>query len=194
MSENRTYRRHFKNYLLNWRYQLRYTLTIVAVSAALTGGLGFVVIQRTHETSRLVEVRAEDPEDLVAQQMKKDLEEQFAKSDRGLVMILVGFGVVLSGVLTLYGIVITHKVAGPLFKISTHLNQVRDGKLVEVWPIRKGDQLGEFFDQFKEAHDALKARTREDIALIDKAIAAVGDQPIANELRAAKAKKESSFT
>ena len=80
----------------------------------------------------------------------------------------------LSIVLAVYGIVLTHKVAGPLFKITNHLDKIRDGKLGVVYNLRKGDQLVDFFEHFKGAHDALRHRTEEDIALLDKAIGAVG--------------------
>jgi nitrogen fixation/metabolism regulation signal transduction histidine kinase len=107
--------------------------------------------------------------------------------------VLIGFGFMLSLVLAAYGIVLTHKVAGPLFKITLHLDKIRDGKLGVVYNLRKGDQLVDFFDHFKHAHDALRARTEEDIVLIDKALAAVGSGPVAEELKAAKQRKQDSL-
>ena len=56
-----------------------------------------------------------------------------------------------------------------------------------VYNLRKGDQLVDFFEHFKAAHDALRQRTEEDIALIDKAIAAIGGSPVGEELRRAQA-------
>jgi nitrogen fixation/metabolism regulation signal transduction histidine kinase len=106
---------------------------------------------------------------------------------------LIAFGFILSVVLAAYGIVLTHKVAGPLFKITNHLDKIRDGKLGFVYNLRKGDQLVDFFEHFKNAHDALRHRTEEDIALLDKAIAAAGASPVADELKAAKQRKEESL-
>ncbi len=114
--------------------------------------------------------------------------------------VLLGFGVLLTVVLTIYGIVVTHKVAGPLYKVTLHLDKIRDGKLGVVYNLRKGDELVDFFEHFKAAHDALRSRTQEDIALLDKAIAALGASPyreqagtLADELRAAKAAKEEAL-
>jgi hypothetical protein len=184
-----THKRSLRNYLLNSSYQLRFTGVIVVISAILTCGLGYLVMHNAHEASRVVQVRAMDPTDPFAQQ----LAEQFARGDRVLMMTLIAFGFVLSVVLAAYGIVLTHKVAGPLFKITTHLDKIRDGKLGVVYNLRKGDQLVDFFEHFKEAHDALRQRTEEDIALIDKAIAAVGASPVADELKAARRRKEESL-
>jgi hypothetical protein len=193
------YRRSVKNYLLNLRYQLKFTLTMVftsiAVTAALVTGLGYIIMNKIHEASRIVDVRAADPTDELAQQ----LVQQFASNDRVMLMALIGFGVlfgiVLSAALTVYGIILTHKVAGPLYKISLYLDKIRDGKLGMVYNLRKGDELVDFFEHFKGAHDSLRHRAEQDIALIDKAIVAAeraGDTALVEELkRTLKQKQES---
>ncbi len=184
--------RKLKNYFLNLRYQLKYTLTIVGISLVLTGGLGYVVMSKAHEASRVVQVRAMDPEDVLAQ----ELVAQFAHNDTIMMLVLIAFGLLLCVVLGAYGIVLSHKVAGPLFKVSMHLDKIRDGKLGVVYDLRKGDELVDFFEHFKNAHDALRARTQEDIALLDKALAAAtqaGNSALADELKAARQKKEESL-
>ena len=183
------YKRSLRNYLLNSSYQLRFTGVIVVISAILTGGLGYLVLHNAHEASRVVQVRAMDPTDELAQQLVK----QFAQGDRVLMVTLIAFGFILSVVLAAYGIVLTHKVAGPLFKVANHLDKIRDGKLGVVYNLRKGDQLVDFFEHFKAAHDALRHQAEEDIALLDKAIGAVGASPVADELKAAKQRKQESL-
>jgi len=181
--------RKLKNYLLNLRYQLRYTMTIVGISLCLTGGLGYVVMSKAHEASRVVQVRAMDPTDEMAQQ----LVQQFEHNDKVMMVVLICFGLLLTIVLSAYGIVLTHKVAGPLHKVRLHLDKIRDGKLGVVYNLRKGDELVEFFEHFKAAHDALRAEAEADIALLDKAIDKLGSQPVADELRAARDKKRESL-
>lgn len=182
-------KRSIRNYLLDSSYQLRFTAVIVALSTILTGGLGCLVMRNARVASRVVQVRALDPSDALAQ----ELVQQFAHGDRVLLLTLIAFGVVLAFVLAAYGIVLTHKVAGPLHKITHHLDELREGRLGSVDNLRKGDQLIDFFSHFKDAHDALRARTEDDIALIDKAIAAVGAGAVADELRAARQRKEDSL-
>jgi geranylgeranyl reductase len=48
------------------------------------------------------------------------------------------------------GIVFTHKVAGPIFKMKRLLRQVGAGKLVLRERLRKGDELQHFFEVFEE--------------------------------------------
>ena len=182
------HQRHLRNYLLNKGLQLRFTLIIVAISATLTGGLGWVVMSKAHEASRVVQVRAMDPTDEMAQQLAS----QFAHNDKIMLAVLVAFGVLLSLVLSAYGIVLTHKIAGPLYKVTLYLDKMKDNKLGQVYALRKGDELVEFFEHFKAAHDAVRARTEADIALLDKAIAGASG-PLADELKQARDRKVESL-
>jgi hypothetical protein len=195
MADGKSQRR-VRNYLLNLRYQLKYTLTIVGISLVLTGGLGWVVMSKAQEATRVVTVRAMDPTDELAQQLVG----QFERNDAIMMAVLIAFGLLLTIVLTIYGIMVTHKVAGPLHKVRLYLDKIKDGKLGTVYNLRKGDELVDFFEHFKDAHDALRARTQADITLLDKAIAALGASPyressgsLADELRASKQSKEESL-
>src|SRR5688572_23680233 len=179
------YQRRWRNYLLNSHLQLRFTLVIVAISVLLTGSLGWVIMYKQREASRLVQVRAMDPTDELAQQ----LVQQFSRGDQVIMAVLVAFGILLALILSAYSIVITHKVAGPLYKVTMYLDKMRDGKLGQVYNLRKGDELVDFFEHFKNAHDALRARTREDIELLDRAIASASG-PVAEELKRARDQKE----
>jgi nitrogen fixation/metabolism regulation signal transduction histidine kinase len=119
--------------------------------------------------------------------------QQFESNDRVLVFLLIGFGVLLSVVLTMYGIVLTHKVAGPLFKVTLYLDKIRDGKLGQVYALRKGDELVEFFDHFKAAHDALRKQEQGDIELLGRAAEKLSDEALKAEIAAVIAQKVESL-
>src|SRR4051812_47090726 len=102
------HKRHLRNYLLNREYQLRFTLVIVGISGALTTGLGWLVYHFLR-VSTSVMLTVMDPADPTTQ----ELQQQLRSDDRLLLAALVGFGVLLVAVLTVYGIIFTHKVAGP---------------------------------------------------------------------------------
>ena len=181
--------RKMKNYLLDLRYQLKFTLTMVAIAAGLTSALGWMIMSKAHEASRIVQVRALDPDDAEAAQLVA----QFAHNDRVLIFVLIGFGLVMSLVLTFYGIIITHKVAGPHFKVTLYLDKIRDGKLGKVYALRKGDELVEFFDHFKAAHDSLRAAEEEDVALFQKLEPVVDNPGLKAEIANTIAKKIESL-
>jgi hypothetical protein len=190
------HKRHLKNFLLDKSYQLRYTAVIVLISAALTTGLGFLVVSKAREATRTIEPGLALLDEETASRVKEDLR----SSDRNIMLAIAGFGVVFCIAMMGYGIVITHKVAGPLFKLSIYLNHIRDGKLGKIYDLRKGDQLHAFFSVFKEMHTALVKRTQDEIAALDTAIQAgekaTGDDAKAclEALRVLKKHKEESLS
>ncbi len=79
----------------------------------------------------------------------------------------------LTGGLFAFGIKMTHKVAGPLFKIA-QLSATRSrptGKFDKLWNLRKGDQLVELpYENFKSAHEhAAQQQQERDVAALERA-------------------------
>jgi hypothetical protein len=111
------------------------------------------------------------------------------------VLVATGLGLMIG--LAIYGIKMTHKVAGPLFKVSLYLAKMRDGRYDKVWNLRKGDQLVDFYEHFKGAHAGVVTIEKEDIEQIKAVIAAAeaagaGETEGVAELRKVLARKEKS--
>ena len=128
---------------------------------------------------------------------KGDLDELEVGRAR-ILWVLVASGLLLLFGLAVYGIKMTHKVAGPLFKITLYLNKMRDGRLDKVYNLRKGDQLVDFYDHFKTAHAGIVAMEQADIAQLKSVIAAAeaagaGEHAAIVELRAILARKEKTL-
>ena len=112
--------------------------------------------------------------------------------------VLIGTGLLLVVGLAMYGIKMTHKVAGPLFKVSLYLAKMKDGRYDKVWNLRKGDQLVDFYDHFKTAHAGVVQMQKADIEKIKGVIAAAeaagaGENPTIAQLREMLARKEKSI-
>ena len=139
------YKRKVRNYLLDVGLQLRYTATIVVVAIFLTAGLGFKMYQATREISKIILFTG-----LADPATAQELQTQFANSDRVVLWGIIGFGVVLILSISAVGILITHKVVGPLYKISSLFARVRDNRLGPAPAgLRKGDELHEFYTTFR---------------------------------------------
>ena len=111
---------------------------------------------------------------------------------------MIATGILLVIGLAAYGLKMTHRVAGPLFKVSLYLTKMRAGRFDKVYNLRKGDQLVEFYDHFKLAHDGIVAMQREDISQVAAVIAAAeaagaGAHPAVAQLRELLARKEKSI-
>jgi hypothetical protein len=118
--------------------------------------------------------------------------------------VLVASGTVLVLGLLVYGIKMTHKVAGPLHKVSLYMAKLQEGRYDTVYNLRKGDQLVSFYEHFKQAHAGLKRWQVDDVARLKTLIAAADQAKLAGrspeaaealeELRALLAKKEKSLS
>jgi hypothetical protein len=88
-------------------------------------------------------------------------------------MVLVGFGLVV--ILSAYLVIMTHKVAGPLFKVSMYFERMAEGRIGNVMPLRRGDMLQDFFGDFKEMHESLRVRLQIDVDAMERALTALRD-------------------
>ena len=91
--------------------------------------------------------------------------------DRNTLMAII-FGVTLLTVaLGITGIIVTHKVVGPAYKLKLLLRQVGEGKLKLFGHLRKGDELQDVFEEFASMITSLRSAQTEEIADLDAAIA-----------------------
>ena len=270
---NRNYKRTWKNLLINKRYQLRFTLVMVGLSAVLMGLLGWwVMTVAARATTLAVNNTLTACQDLPGSDARAATEPEAAPAaapsgepgdrprprpvvtidDSGMTgpaateaaatpppppvvaaapveagsyqrcmaalpgkvekledrqrlifLVLVAAGVLITVGLLIYGIKMTHKVAGPLHKVTLYMAKLRGGVYDVVYNLRKGDQLTGFYEHFKAAHAGMRAMQEEDVARLRQLIAAAERDGLASrapaaaaaldELRALLAEKEKSL-
>jgi nitrogen fixation/metabolism regulation signal transduction histidine kinase len=83
----------------------------------------------------------------------------------------------------LAGIVITHRVAGPIFKMKRQIRELGEGNLRMPGKLRKGDELVHFFETFEETVKNLRRHQEEEIAKIDAIIAENDKETIIGRLQ-----------
>ncbi|MBS1122215.1 MAG: hypothetical protein H6Q90_4443 [Deltaproteobacteria bacterium] len=267
--DTRGYKRSWKNLLINKKYQLRFTLFMVGLSALLMGGLGFWIMVVANETTKvsitsergkrcepvptieapheeapapvtpmklpdgpdgagsqpvrpggskinvtLDEMEVPKPQ-LVIPAVPKDfgakvvehwtcevsIASKVVALERGrmqILLALIATGLLLVFGLAAYGIKMTHRVAGPLFKVQLYLAKMRSGRFDKVYNLRKGDQLVSFYDHFKLAHAGIVKMQESDIERMTSVIAAAeaagaGDHPSVVAMREMLARKKQSL-
>jgi len=92
-----------------------------------------------------------------------------------LVLLMLGIFVV--------GIMVTHKVAGPIFKMKRMIKDVGEGRLRIPGKLRKGDELVHFFDAFDLMVRSLRARQESEIAMLESAIGQLEGKADASALK-----------
>jgi len=165
-----------------------------------------VKVQIEESTMEMTPTAPKVPEDFASKVVghwtcEMKLAGKIAKLEHGralILWVLIGTGLLLVIGLAVYGIKMTHKVAGPLFKVSLYLAKMKDGRFDKVWNLRKGDQLVDFYDHFKTAHAGVVQMQKDDIVKIKGVIAAAeaagaGEHATVVELRELLARKEKSI-
>lgn len=163
------HRRLIRNYLLDRKYQLRYTLIMVLISSLLTATLGYIWYQQVRATSSSIEMRSLTNLGFSEKEVQ-EIRDEMAGQDRFRLVVLIGFGVLFALATACYGIIITHKVAGPLYKISRYMNDIKEGRLGKVYDLRRGDHLRDFFESFKQMHTALRQQAYQRQVVLDETI------------------------
>jgi nitrogen fixation/metabolism regulation signal transduction histidine kinase len=79
-----------------------------------------------------------------------------------LALLVLGIGVA--------GIMVTHRVAGPIFKMKRQLRDVGDGHLKMPSKLRKGDELVHFFETFEHMVQSLRDRQQSEIEMLERAM------------------------
>ncbi len=167
-------KRRIRNFLLDARFQLKYTGAVVAVTVIVTGLVGFWLGREAYHYSR------ESTQVLTAQaagvspELFDYLQEESAAKDaevlRNIVFGISSLVVILAIALGITGIVVTHKVVGPAYKLKLLLGDVAAGSLNVRGGLRKGDELQDVGDAFKTMVAALKQRREEELAELESAI------------------------
>lgn len=178
------HKRKLSNYLLDKQLQLRYVVIITLLSGLIAGTLGYLIFDQQSQSTASIEHKLEE---LTDKEDAENITGDYESEDRILVYKMVVAGIGLVVILSLFLVVMTHKVAGPLYKTSIYFDRMAEGKLGNVTPLRQGDMLQDFYTKFKAMHDAVRMRALEDIAAMEKALAelrAAGNPKLAEELDA----------
>ncbi|HSC87669.1 MAG TPA: HAMP domain-containing protein [Polyangiaceae bacterium] len=102
---------------------------------------------------------------------------------RGLLWVLTGVLALLVVAIGVAGIVVTHRVAGPIYKMKRHLGDVAAGDLSVPRGLRKGDELVEFFAAFCHMVESLRASRESQAGEVERLLVEL-DGKLSSEERA----------
>ena len=93
---------------------------------------------------------------------------EIASEQRAMLITLFAVLLVLSVAVGLAGIVVTHKVAGPIYKMINQIKDVQDGHWNMPSPLRKGDELVHFFEAFEDMVRSLRKQREHELEMMEK--------------------------
>lgn len=151
------HKRKLSNFLIDKKLQLRYVIVVVVISALIASVLGYLIYQQEHKASASLDAG-------LAALGLGEVAQDLAAKDSALIYKMIGVGTGLATILAMFLLIMTHKVAGPLFKVSMYFDRMAVGRLSVVTPLRQGDMLRDFFDTFEHMHQAVRERQIADVA------------------------------
>jgi hypothetical protein len=151
---------HRRSYLVDRGFQLKYALLMALSGIAVAAVFGLWLHQAHAQTTALLAPDAET----------RALVE---RSDRLLLAAFAAIAVLLAAALGLLGVVITHRVAGPVFVMGHYLQVLAQGRFPRMRTLRRSDELKGFFRIFIDAVDAMKVREARHAALLEDAVQAM---------------------
>lgn len=178
-------KRRLRNYLLDKPFQLKYTAMVVLVTVVtavvVTTGVGWWLGDKAYQYSRgmsemLLMQRGGGM--AVDDELQALFEEEAREQDQevkdqiftGIAVMVVVVSLVLTLALGVTGIVVTHKVVGPAYKLQLLLGKVEQGSFTVHGGFRKGDELQALGEAFKRMVTSLRERREEELAQLDEAI------------------------
>ncbi|HET6921502.1 MAG TPA: hypothetical protein VFI16_00010 [Anaeromyxobacteraceae bacterium] len=160
-------RRLIRNYLIDSSLQLRFASYLVAVAAAISVGLGYLLWSAYRESSRLVSLGDPRVDDALAAML--------AQEDRARMVWLAAGLAAIVACLLVFAIVVTHRVAGPAVALSKTCRRVAHGDLSRPRPLRRRDLLVDLADEMALMVEGLREREEAERAVLaDVAVALRG--------------------
>ena len=148
--------------IVDRRFQFKYTAIIVAVAAVVSTVLGYLLYKSYMEMNEVIDLASLSPE--VNDKLNTD-------DARKVFLITIAFlGVEVVG-LGIMGLLITHRVVGPIFVLQRHLTTLLGGKYPTVRPLRAGDEFREAIEVFQNVIASLKQRDTEDLEKLKAVLA-----------------------
>jgi methyl-accepting chemotaxis protein len=159
-------KRRFRNYLLDPAFQLKYTGYVVFVTLIVAGVLGYVAYEQSHAQTEMLTVNM-----AMAGETAEFIEETAREADRTLLLQIITGVLILALSLGVTGILITHRVVGPAYKMKSLFRDIKDGHLRIRGRLRKGDELQDVFEEFEAMIETLRKKQRDEITQLEGIIA-----------------------
>lgn len=165
-------KRRLRNYLLVPSFQLKYTAMVVGVTVIVASVLGVLAYQySTGQTEMLTINKIEAKGSAIDERFIRDLERYSEDADRRVAVRIVSGVVLLAIALGITGIMVTHRLVGPVYRLKVCARQVRDGHYsLAFGTLRKGDELQDLFESFREMVASIRTAQQRDVTELDVAI------------------------
>jgi len=142
--------------LVDRRFQLKYVAGLSLGGASLCVAFGGAVWLALHQAREALGPEAQST----------------LQGTETTVIVLTAFmAVLMVGVLWLVGLLVTHRVAGPVRVLQAQLRALSEGRFPRWRSLRTHDELIDLFNEFHAAVDTLRRREHEELTALESVLA-----------------------
>lgn len=152
--------------IVDRRFQFKYTGIIFLVAAIVSTALGYFLLDAYMQLNSMIEVS----EAIGDRLNTEDAQRVFA--------LVVGFLVAEVLLLGVAGLLITHRVVGPVFVLHRHLATLTEGTYPTLRPLRANDEFKSTFEAFSETLQMLKDRDEREAKELADVLASARDKGV----------------
>jgi len=147
--------------IVDRQFQFKYTAIIMGVAAVVSAALGYFLLDAYRELNSMIEISSA---------IGQKLDDEDAQQVFALVVGFLGAEVLILGVA---GLLITHRVVGPVFVLHRHFATLAEGKYPSIRGLRRGDEFLAAFETFSAAIDRLREQDEADLSALKDVLAAL---------------------
>lgn len=152
-----------RTYIVDRSFQLKYTLLISLVGGVISLIFGAWMWHAHTENTELLVLDE-------ALSIDAALRTEIMAADQHLLWIYLFITLLMIAALGLLGVLVTHRVAGPVYIMTRYLSVLAEGAYPNLRPLRKKDEFKTFFSSLENAVGGLRRRDKEEAEALDEAL------------------------
>lgn len=159
-----------RTYVVDRRFQYKYSLLLSALGAVISIVFGALMYVAHRDALEELLSGAAMPAHVAARSAT-------------LLWLIVGTAILMAVALGLFGVLVTHRVAGPVYVMSLYAAMLARGRYPILRPLRRTDELRDLFQHFQNAIATLRERESSEAGVLERAIERLGAGATSPELR-----------
>ena len=162
----RPQKRQLKNFLIDRGFQLSWVFRVSVVALLIVGVMGYFLYNTLVQSIDLVIIGQSSS--VMDEHAHQKLVAGGEATKAVTLYVLVSSAVLLVALLSIMTIVVTHKVAGPMYKIRRLLRSIDDGNFLLRERLRKGEEMQQVFSELENTLAKLRDARRQDVLQLQK--------------------------
>lgn len=147
MAHEGKHQRSIKNFVLNPRMQFRMSIYFIAFGLAVLGVMLAAIFSQINQVHEIVSV---------TQGISVEQQLIIGQKLLGIVKVAMIFFLFILVAAAIYGVIVSHRIAGPMFAIISYINELKKGNYAARRELRPSDELIPIMESLHELGNELQ--------------------------------------